>query len=395
MDTENSNPRDQARTLLRLGISAAERGDNERGLRYVKGALAVDPDSEPALLWQQALEDDDPAACRPAVEEALARHPEDALLIGLSSWLDAHPAVSEEDIHPKGFKAPWAHLMPASTDDVDPLAHAESAGEPVSMVVPSTEEGDGEEETTPPEKTRLAINWKRILGSTLMVLMLLYILAGVGMLIASLVDEGAHTWLQDWLGGAPVDALELVIFVPTATATLTPTATALPTNTPTITPTATATSTPTLTPTPEWVTDVYAPLPLDENWIEVDLSDQMLYAYEGSVQVFSSLVSTGKEATPTRQGRFRIQTKYLSQDMGGSGYYLPNVQWVQYFYINFALHGAYWHDSWGTTTSHGCVNITNEDAEWLFNWTDPVLPEDASMVSATTDNPGTWVLVHE
>jgi lipoprotein-anchoring transpeptidase ErfK/SrfK len=56
---------------------------------------------------------------------------------------------------------------------------------------------------------------------------------------------------------------------------------------------------------------------------------------------------------------------------GGSGadyYYLPNVPHVMYFYGGYGLHGTYWHNNFGTPMSHGCVNLSQTDAEWLYNW---------------------------
>ncbi|MEI7848632.1 MAG: L,D-transpeptidase [Chloroflexota bacterium] len=34
----------------------------------------------------------------------------------------------------------------------------------------------------------------------------------------------------------------------------------------------------------------------------------------------------------------------------------------------YALHGSYWHSNFGTPMSHGCVNLSIPDAEWLCNW---------------------------
>ncbi|MGJ3237791.1 MAG: L,D-transpeptidase family protein [Anaerolineae bacterium] len=102
--------------------------------------------------------------------------------------------------------------------------------------------------------------------------------------------------------------------------------------------------------------------------IVVDLSSQMTYAYEDGQLVFSSLVSTGLPATPTVQGEYAIWHKTPAQTMSGPGYSLPNVQWVMYFYQGYGFHGTYWHNNFGTPMSHGCVNMTNADAEWLYNF---------------------------
>ncbi len=104
--------------------------------------------------------------------------------------------------------------------------------------------------------------------------------------------------------------------------------------------------------------------------IVVDLSDSMTYAYENGQLVYSTLVSTGTAVTPTVQGDFKIYSRYPSQTMSGPGYYLPGVEHVQYFFRGYAIHGTYWHDNFGTPMSHGCVNMTNADAEWFYNFAD-------------------------
>ncbi|GAB4428267.1 MAG: hypothetical protein Kow002_17150 [Anaerolineales bacterium] len=103
-------------------------------------------------------------------------------------------------------------------------------------------------------------------------------------------------------------------------------------------------------------------------WIEVNLSEQMVYAWEGDTLVNSFLVSTGTWATPTVTGTFKIWNKTRIQDMSGPGYYLPDVPWVMYFYKDYGFHGTYWHNNFGTPMSHGCVNLTIPAAEWLYNF---------------------------
>ena len=143
------------------------------------------------------------------------------------------------------------------------------------------------------------------------------------------------------------------------------------------------------------MTSKYLPLPLEEKWIEVDLTTQMLYAYEGRELVFSTEISSGRSATQTTQGKFRIQRKLESQTMAGPGYYLPNVTWVQYFVGAMAFHTAYWHNNFGQPMSHGCVNMREADAKWLYDWTSPAVPEGSKSVQATASSLGTWVLVHK
>jgi lipoprotein-anchoring transpeptidase ErfK/SrfK len=113
---------------------------------------------------------------------------------------------------------------------------------------------------------------------------------------------------------------------------------------------------------------VYASSGNGARWIDVNLSQQMVYAYEGDVIVNSFLVSTGTWATPTVTGQYHVYVKYRSAAMSGPGYYLPNVPYIMYFYKGYGLHGTYWHNNFGTPMSHGCVNLKTDEAGWLFNW---------------------------
>lgn len=110
-----------------------------------------------------------------------------------------------------------------------------------------------------------------------------------------------------------------------------------------------------------------------EKHIYVDLSKQTLYAYQGSDLILKTLVSTGKWGK-TPVGNFTIWEKLVATRMaGGEGadaYDLPNVPYVMYFFHDFGLHGAYWHDNFGHVMSHGCVNMRQIDAKALFEWAD-------------------------
>jgi lipoprotein-anchoring transpeptidase ErfK/SrfK len=200
------------------------------------------------------------------------------------------------------------------------------------------------------------------------------------MLVMAITLAFNNGWVMARSGSAdlPLAMLQKPSLTPTNTPTNTPTATPTPTptNTPTPTPTDTPTATPTHTPdptdTPEPPPDEPAqpepPIEADGRWVDVDLSDQMLYAYDGDELVNSFLVSTGTWAHPTVIGQFAIYVKYRYADMSGPGYYLPDVPYTMYFYKDYGLHGTYWHNNFGTPMSHGCVNLRTEDAGWLFDW---------------------------
>lgn len=126
--------------------------------------------------------------------------------------------------------------------------------------------------------------------------------------------------------------------------------------------------------------------------IEVDLSEQRLWAYQGDDLVTTTLVTTGLEPNTTEQGRFRVRLKYPEQDMAGftsstgevvatddgsgapvpgavGSYEVTDVPDVMYFNMEAeALHGAYWRDNFGETGSHGCINLPLEMATFLYGW---------------------------
>jgi len=103
-------------------------------------------------------------------------------------------------------------------------------------------------------------------------------------------------------------------------------------------------------------------------WIDINLSTQRLTAFSGSTAVFSTAVSTGVPGMATPTGRFSIQYKVPSTTMSGPGYYLTGVPWVMGFYGANSIHGAYWHNNFGHTMSHGCVNVPVGNAAWLYSW---------------------------
>jgi lipoprotein-anchoring transpeptidase ErfK/SrfK len=81
----------------------------------------------------------------------------------------------------------------------------------------------------------------------------------------------------------------------------------------------------------------------------------------------------------TIRGAFAVAHKYDRERMTGPGYDTPDVPWTMYFKWGFAIHGAYWHNNFGTPVSHGCVNMRLHEAKVLYEWAEV----------------GTEVVVHE
>ncbi len=144
-----------------------------------------------------------------------------------------------------------------------------------------------------------------------------------------------------------------------------------------------------------------------EKWVDVNVKQQTLVAFEGDRPVYVTAVSTGKKDEEneeknheTKPGTFRVWQKHIAATMDGDvasdgPYSIEDVPWIMYFDHSIALHGAFWHSDFGHMRSHGCVNLAPLDARAMFAWTDPQLPEGWHGVDATNENPGTRVVVHE
>lgn len=163
--------------------------------------------------------------------------------------------------------------------------------------------------------------------------------------------------------------------------------------------------TPALSTTPEEKPILGLAYP-SERWVEIDLSEQKLRAWNGSSLYLETPISTGLPWWPTPTGEFRIWIKLRYTKMeGGSGryyYYLPNVPYVMYFqngkvpsWRGYGLHGTYWHNDFGTQRSHGCVNLPTPIAGKLFYWTTPDLGDKKWATWATENNPGTRIVIHQ
>lgn len=144
--------------------------------------------------------------------------------------------------------------------------------------------------------------------------------------------------------------------------------------------------------------------------IIIDANQQSLTCYEGNSEVYYCQVATGKTldslgnpvetwATPT--GTHWIWRKIFSLHMSGGsagateeGYDTMAIPWTSLFQgEGVAIHGAFWHNDFGTPKSHGCVNTTPEDAKWIFRWTTPQVPYNAGDISDSTNYTGTKIEV--
>jgi hypothetical protein len=139
-----------------------------------------------------------------------------------------------------------------------------------------------------------------------------------------------------------------------------------------------------------------------ERWLDLDVSEQVLVAYEGDRPVFATLVSSGRlgpsRATPLGEHRIWVKLAYsdmddLEREDVETNYSIESVPWVQFFDGSNGLHAAFWHDAFGERRSHGCVNLSPWDARFLFDFTGPPLPPGWSAILPTRDAPGVLIRV--
>ena len=141
-----------------------------------------------------------------------------------------------------------------------------------------------------------------------------------------------------------------------------------------------------------------------ERWFDVELKTQILTAYVGDRPAFATLVSTGRGAQgselATPFGSYRVWVKLESSDMdnlenleASESYAIQSVPWVMYFNKGVGLHGTFWHRAFGRVQSHGCVNLSPQDAERLFDWASPRLPSGWTAVLPTVYERGSLVRV--
>jgi hypothetical protein len=145
-----------------------------------------------------------------------------------------------------------------------------------------------------------------------------------------------------------------------------------------------------------------------KTWIESSVYGGWLIAYENTRPVFATLVSSGRGGgkspdakdllvtSSTPFGTFPVTGKFVTATMDGPDEIVhSDVPWVQNFRSAHAIHSAYWHDAWGERMSGGCINVSPADGRFLFEFTEPALPEGWHGVRWDPRlGPSTIVVVH-
>ncbi len=131
--------------------------------------------------------------------------------------------------------------------------------------------------------------------------------------------------------------------------------------------------------------------------IVVNLADQELTCFEGDTPVLRARTATGYGGNRTPRGEYEVlrksHTSYMIGGVGTDHYDLPGVSFPTYFTPSaIAVHGTYWHNDYGRPRSHGCVNVLNDAAQFVFRWTSPAVPYDQHQIIVKRGE-GTKVIV--
>jgi hypothetical protein len=141
----------------------------------------------------------------------------------------------------------------------------------------------------------------------------------------------------------------------------------------------------------EEFTPISPEVPPEAKCIEISIRDQTLRCFENDTAVFTTRIASGAFFRDNEGNLHEFNTPYgehiavikmPSRHMIGGeeiddSYDLPGVPWCVYFTNKgAAIHGTYWHNDFGRPRSHGCVNVTNDAAKWIYRWTTPFAGHD-------------------
>ncbi|MGB8981650.1 MAG: L,D-transpeptidase [Anaerolineales bacterium] len=157
------------------------------------------------------------------------------------------------------------------------------------------------------------------------------------------------------------------------------------------------------------VTPIHPEVDPGQKTITANLDYQTLSCYEGNSEVYFCRISSGirydaagqiSDELATPVGNLLTHWKIVSLNMTAgtaqAGYSTPAVPWnTMISGDGIAIHGAFWHNAFGEKRSHGCINVTPEDAKWIWRWTTPYVTLAQSEMRMSLPEHGTTVVTIE
>lgn len=109
--------------------------------------------------------------------------------------------------------------------------------------------------------------------------------------------------------------------------------------------------------------------------IDVSLSKQRVYIYEGNTMIYFMVCSTGLPGMDTPKGQFRIEAEkgpVFGGALGGARYYRSFLGHGVYLFHSATIDGAGNYivsegRKMGQKASHGCIRLPVPDAIWFYN----------------------------
>jgi lipoprotein-anchoring transpeptidase ErfK/SrfK len=113
--------------------------------------------------------------------------------------------------------------------------------------------------------------------------------------------------------------------------------------------------------------------------IEVSISKQRMYVWQGDTLLYDWVCSTGGPGTGTATGRYRIQSKI--PEAWASQWSLRMPYWLGIYYVGTIENGIHalpirsngttlWAGYLGTPVSYGCIILSTENSRTLYHWAD-------------------------
>jgi tetratricopeptide (TPR) repeat protein len=111
--------------------------------------------------------------------------------------------------------------------------------------------------------------------------------------------------------------------------------------------------------------------------IEIDISRQRFYAYQGDTLVYQFVTSTGLPGRDTAAGRFKVQSKIPNAYSSIWRLHMP--YWLGIYYVGNIENGIHalpirldgsvmWGGLLGQRASYGCVILSTAAARTIYNW---------------------------
>jgi lipoprotein-anchoring transpeptidase ErfK/SrfK len=113
--------------------------------------------------------------------------------------------------------------------------------------------------------------------------------------------------------------------------------------------------------------------------IEVSISKQRMYVWQGDTLLYEWVCSTGGGGTGTATGQYRVQSKI--PEAWASQWSLRMPYWLGIYWVGRIENGIHalpirtdgstlWAGYLGTPVSYGCIILSTENSRTLYHWAD-------------------------